>query len=357
MADQNNTEEQTNTEAQKKPRKILFPIVLGIIIIAIGIYVYAKVSYSLVHESTDDAQIDGTIYPVLSRVAGYVDSVDFQDNQHVKRDQLLVKIDDRDLILKVEEAQTALQNAQASVSVANANVANVEASVATAQANVNATQVKVWQTTQDFTRAQNLLKDGTYTQQEYDNAKANYDGANTALEVTQKQLDAAKVNLQSAQDQVGVAQSVVKQRQADLDYAKLQLSYTHIYSPGNGNTSKKNIDIGQYVQAGQTLFSVVDDTDIYVTANFKETQLSDIKLGQDVEVDVDAFSGKPLQGKVQSFSSATGARYSLLPPDNATGNFVKVVQRVPVKIVFNSNQALVSQLRPGMSVSVSIATK
>jgi membrane fusion protein (multidrug efflux system) len=269
----------------------------------------------------------------------------------------LVKIDDRDLAIKVTQAQTALQNAQAGVSVSESNVANAGAAVATAQANIQSAQVKVWQTTQDYTRAQNLIKTGTYTQQQYDDAKAAYDAASTALEVMQKQSDAAKVNLQSAGDQVGVAQAVVQQRQADLDYAKLQLSYAHIYSPGTGNTSKKNIDVGQYVQAGQTLFSVVDDTDIYITANFKETQLSDIKVGQDVEIDVDAFSDKPLQGKVQSFSSATGARYSLLPPDNATGNFVKVVQRVPIKIVFNPNQPLVSQLRPGMSVSVYIATK
>jgi len=361
MAEQKNTDEQNNTEEQndtqqKKPRKIIFPIILAAIVIAIGIYVYTKVTYSLVHESTDDAQVDGTIYPVLSRVAGYVDSVYFQDNQHVKDSQLLVKIDDRDLTIKVEEAQTAVLNAQANVSVANANVSNIDAAAATAQANVDAAQVNVGKATTDFNRAQNLLKSGTYTQQQFDNAKADLDRANTALVVAKKQLDAAKINLQSTQDQVGVAQAVVQQRQADLDYAKLQLSYTRIVSPANGNTSKKNVDVGQYVQPGQTLFSVVDDTDIYITANYKETQMSDIKIGQHVEIDVDAFD-TPLKGTVQSFSAATGARFSLLPPDNATGNFVKVVQRIPIKIVLDSNQPLVKQLRPGMSVSASISTK
>lgn len=358
MAEQTNTEEQNNNgNGKKKPRKIIFPIILACVIIGIGIYVYAKVTYSLSHESTDDAQVDGTIYPVLSRVAGYVDSVDFQDNQHVTKGMLLVKIDDRDLMIKVEQSQTALENAQASVSVSEANVANAEASVATAQASVNAQQVQVDKTGKDFTRAENLLKTGTYTQQEYDNAKAAYDAANDAMTIAQKQYSAAQVSLKSAQDQVSVAQAVVQQRQADLDYAKLQLSYAHIYSPGNGNTSKKNVDVGQYVQPGQTLFSVVDDTDIYVTANLKETQVSDVKLGQKVEIDVDAFGSTPLWGTVQSFSAATGARFSLLPPDNATGNFVKVVQRVPVKIVFNPNQQLVRELRPGMSVSISISTK
>jgi len=158
-------------------------------------------------------------------------------------------------------------------------------------------------------------------------------------------------------NQLKVANTGITQKQVDVDYAKLQLSYTTITAPANGVTSKKNIQVGQLVQQGQTLFSIVNDNSIYVTANFKETQLEHLRNGQKVNIEVDAYPDMEVEGIVYNFSPATGAKFSLLPPDNATGNFVKVVQRVPVKIKINASKQVMDKLRPGMSVNVSVITK
>lgn len=158
-------------------------------------------------------------------------------------------------------------------------------------------------------------------------------------------------------NQLNVTHTGVSQRQVDVDYAKLQLTYTVVKSPASGITSKKNVQVGQLVQAGQTLFSIVNDNSIYITANFKETQLDKIRDGQKVNIEVDAYPDLKLQGSVYNFSPATGAKFSLLPPDNATGNYVKVVQRIPVKIKINGSKEDIDKLRPGMSVSVSVIVK
>jgi membrane fusion protein (multidrug efflux system) len=170
-------------------------------------------------------------------------------------------------------------------------------------------------------------------------------------------LKAAEEQESATKNQLTVTNSGVSQRTADVDYAKLQLSYTKVDAPSSGMVSKKNVQIGQLVQAGQTLFNVVNDSSIYVTANFKETQLDNIKPGQKVEIEVDAYPDMKLKGEVWNFSPATGAKFSLLPPDNATGNFVKVVQRIPVKIKIDADAATIAKLRPGMSVNVSVFIK
>src|SRR6185295_8936833 len=256
------------------------------------------------------------------------------------------------LQLKVEQAQAALDNAIANVSVVKANIASAQANVSTAQSNIEQQKVKVWKATQDFNRYQSLLADKSITQSQFDATRADKETAETTLESTQRQLEASEAQSSSAQQQVAVAESQVKSKQADLDYAKLQLSYATILSPANGVVAKKNIQLGQLVQAGQTLFAVVTDTNSYIIANFKETQLEKMKEGQQVDIKIDAFPSEKISGKVYSFSGATGARFSLLPPDNATGNFVKVVQRVPVKIAMNLPKELESRLRPGMSAKV-----
>jgi membrane fusion protein (multidrug efflux system) len=352
MAQKHTTEE----EPKKKPNKVL-PIILGIVLIAGIIFGIKEYIYFSKHVDTDDAQIDGDISPVVARVGGYVDSIYFQENEHVTADQVLVKLDDRDYKVKLEQAMAAQKGASAGVGVSGSQIYTYDANSAVARAGVVSAGAKLDQVSKDYARYANLVKDGSITQQQFDQAKSDLEVAQANYKAAQDQYDAAKQQIGTAKSQLTVTNTGVSQKQVDVDYAKLQLSYATIKSPASGIVSKKNIQLGQLVQPGQTLFSVVNDNSIYITANFKETQLDNIHSGQKVDIDVDAYPELKLQGTVFNFSPATGAKFSLLPPDNATGNYVKVVQRIPVKILIKADKDVMAKLRPGMSVNVSVIIK
>ncbi|QXV65811.1 HlyD family secretion protein [Mucilaginibacter achroorhodeus] len=344
------------TETKKKPNKVI-PIILGIILIGGVIFGIKEYIYFSKHVDTDDAQIDGDISPVVARVGGYVDSIFFEENTHVKKDQLLVKIDDRDYKVKVEQAIAAQQGASAGINVGQSQIYSTAANSASAKAEAESAKARLEKVRKDYARYANLVQDGSVTRQQFDQAKAD-------LQVAQANYQAALDQYKAAQQQVGTTRSQLKvtntgvtARQAEVDFAKLQLSYTNIKSPASGLAAKKNVQVGQLVQAGQTLFSVVNDNSLYITANFKETQLEHIRNGQKVDVKVDAYPDLKIDGQVYNFSPATGAKFSLLPPDNATGNFVKVVQRIPVKIKLSGSKEDIAKLRPGMSVDVSVIIK
>ncbi|QQL49442.1 HlyD family secretion protein [Mucilaginibacter ginkgonis] len=349
-------QEQQSTETKKKPNKVV-PIILGIVLLVGIIFGIKEYIYYSKHVDTDDAQIDGDISPVVARVGGYVDSIAFEDNQHVNKGQFLVKIDDRDYKIKLEQAVAAQKGASGSIGVGESQIYQTSANAASAKANVTTMQARLEKTQKDYARYANLVKDGSITKQQFDQAKSDLEVAQANLQAAKDQYKAAAEQISTTRNQLKVTNLGVNQRQVDVDYAKLQLSYTTIQSPASGVTSKKSIQVGQLVQAGQTLFNVVNDNSLYITANFKETQLTTIKNGQKVDVEVDAYPDLKLEGTVYNFSPATGAKFSLLPPDNATGNFVKVVQRVPVKIKISADKATMDKLRPGMSVNVSVVTK
>jgi membrane fusion protein (multidrug efflux system) len=348
--------ETQETEIKKKPNRVL-PIILGVILIGGIIFGIKEYIYFSKHVDTDDAQIDGDISPVVARVGGYVDSIMFEENTHVNKGQMLVKIDPRDYQVRLEQAQAAQKGASAGINVGQSQIFATAANSSSAKAEVASASARLDKVRKDYERYANLVKDGSVTRQQFDQAKAD-------LEVAQANYNAARDQYKAAQEQVGTTRSQLKvtntgvtARQADVDFAKLQLSYTDIKSPASGLAAKKNVQIGQLVQAGQTLFSIVNDNSLYITANFKETQLDKIKNGQKVDLEVNAYPDLNIQGTVYNFSPATGAKFSLLPPDNATGNFVKVVQRVPVKIKITGSKEDIAKLRPGMSVDVSVITK
>ncbi len=349
-------EQEIQHEEKKKPNRVI-PIILGIIIIAGLIFGVKEYIYSTKHEDTDDAQIDADISPVVARVGGYVDSIFFEDNQHVDKGQVLVKIDDRDYRVKLEQAQAAQQGAGASIGVGESQIYSTAANAASAKAQVTSAAARLEKMQKDYARYANLVKDGSITQQQFDQSKSDLEVARANYQAALDQYKAAQQQVGTTRKQLKVTNTGVNQRQADVDFAKLQLSYTTIKAPASGITSKKSVQLGQLVQAGQTLFSVVNDNSLYVTANFKETQLEHLRNGQKVKIEVDAFPDLDIEGAVYNFSPATGARFSLLPPDNATGNFVKVVQRVPVKIKINGNKETLDKLRAGMSVNVSVSIK
>jgi membrane fusion protein (multidrug efflux system) len=268
----------------------------------------------------------------------------------------------------VQQAQAALENAQANVSSSGAGYVTAQESALSssfnaeaAAGNIELAKVKLRRAESDFKRYQELVKTNAITKQQFEQAEADRDAAARQLEMAERQRDALmressarKSQSQVSQRNIRLAETVVKEREADLEFAKLQLSYAYIIAPVSGVISKKNVQLGQFVQAGQSLFALVNERDKWVVANFKETQLEKMKPGQEVEISVDAFPGETFIGKVESISPATGAKFSLLPPDNASGNFVKVVQRVPVKIVLDGKNGKSALLRAGMNVGVDV---
>lgn len=365
--------------------KVIFRVVGIIVLIAALIYGYKEIQYLQRYETTDDAQIDGDVDPVTPKIGGYVKAIRFKDNQFVKAGDTLFVIDDADYRIRVAQAEAALQTAEAgggvsqfNVGVASASIqssqANVQTArnqVSTAQANVAAAQVRVQKANRDFDRYSRLLAEKTIPQQQFDNVQAERDAAQAALQAAQSQLETAQLQVGAATSQtgvtssqrkaiasqIGVAQATVKQRLAELDLARLQLSYTVVVAPASGIISKRSVQVGQLIQPGQALCAIVNNDDLWVTANFKETQLTQMQIGQTVEVSVDAYGEEKLTGKVESFAGATGSKFSLIPPDNATGNYVKVVQRVPVRIDLDKKSPAFAKLRPGLSVSVAVDTQ
>lgn len=347
-----------SASTNKKPgKKIIFPILLGVVFIIALIFTLKEYFYAQSHEVTDNAQVDADISPVISRVQGYVKEIRFKDNQLVKAGDTLVVLDDRDFKIKLQQAQAALASSKQLISVSEYAVLESRSNIATAQANIEAAKVKVWKASEDYNRYKNLYDDHAITKAQFDAAKAEKESAEANLVVAQTQLPVINKRVSTNKQQVDVANSNVEPRQSDVDYAALQLSYTVITAPADGIISKRNVQAGQLVQAGQSLVSIVNDSNIYITANFKETQMEHLRIGEKVDIKVDAYPGSAVAGSVESFSGATGAKFSLLPPDNATGNFVKVVQRVPVRIRLDADRTFIAQLRPGMSAKVVVHTK
>lgn len=349
--------EKTAKKRGISPKKIM-PVILGLVLIGGIIFGIKEYIYFQRYVTTDDAQVDGDISPVVARVGGYVKDIRFQDNQHVNAGDTLVILDDRDYKIKLEQAEAALKATNQNVDVTKSNVTAVAANISTAKANVDAAQVQLWKANQDFQRYQNLYNEQAITKAQFDGIRAEKESAEAALTAAQSQYAAVTKQVGATKQQVSAAASNLALRMADIDFARLQLSYTVITAPVPGIVSKRNIQIGQLVQPGQTMFAIVIDSSVYVTANFKETQMAHLKPGQKTDIEVDAYPNRKFEGVVDNFSGATGAKFSLLPPDNATGNFVKVVQRVPVKILFtNAGQQWMEKLRPGLSVNVSVHVK
>jgi membrane fusion protein (multidrug efflux system) len=349
-------------------RRVVVLSVLAILLVVGSIWGFRMVVFYGHHAVTDDAQLDGDINPILPRVSGYVTDVLVRDNQELKAGDVLVKIDPSDLQAKVDQEQAAVLNAQAAVAVAQAAVASAratasgsQAKVASNQADVVAARTRAEQASSDLARYKTLVDKEEISRQQYDAARAAAESAHANADAARATTDSAKATvtssgaqIEAATRQVAAAQASVAQHQATLEAAKLQLSYVVLKAPVGGIVSKKNVEVGQFVQAGQPLLAIVQGTDTWVSANFKETQLAKMRPGQTADIEVDAYPGKVFHGRVESLAAATGARFSLLPPDNATGNFTKVVQRIPVKIVFTDPADPHHPLRVGMNVSVTV---
>ena len=315
-------------------RRIVFAI-LGVAFLALLVGGVRKYIWSRSHVSTDNAQVDGHILPVLPKVGGYVQSVAIRENQPVKAGDTLVTLDDRDYRAKLQQAEADLAVALATVS-SRQRVGQADAAVRQAQANAERAHA-------DLDRITPLVSQGIVSRQQ--------------LDAAQNAARAADASLAAAQAALVGADARVASARASRDQAALQLSYTRIIASLTGVVSKKTVEVGQLVQPGQPLMTVVPLDDVWITANLKETETADVSPGDAVEFTVDAYPDQHFTGHVESLSPATGARFSLLPPDNATGNFTKVVQRLPVRIRPDQANDAAHPLRPGMSVDVTITTK
>lgn len=356
------------TQAAKKKNPI-FIIILAILVVGGGWFGISKYRHSLHHEETDDAQVGADISPVIPRISGYVAEIKVDDNQWVKKGDTLLVLDNRDFIIKLEQAEAALatsesnlESARATTNASRANIATSAASIGTIDAQIEAAKVTLWRATQDHDRYANLVKDHSITQQQYEQALAAKQTAEKQVAILEEQKKQASQQTQAVAaqsnataQQISIAGTTIRQRQAEVEAARLNLSYTVVTAQEDGLVSKINVQPGQFVQAGQALFSVVHSDKVWVIANFKETQLNKMTEGQKVVIHVDAFPRHSFDAKVASFSPATGSTFALLPPDNASGNFVKVVQRLPVRIEFsNETDSLLKKLRPGMNVGVDV---
>ena len=335
-------------------------IVPAALTVALGVWGFNKWSYGRTHESTDNAQIEGHIVPIVAKVGGYVTAVNVDENAVVAANAALVRIDDREYTVKLAQADAELAAARATAGSAGVEgQARSMVRTASSQRDVGAAQVQaaraqLVKAESDLTRAKELVAKEIVSRAQLDAAQAAYDAAAAQLAATERQVNAATSGIANAEAGVRLAQARLAAAQASRDNAALQLGFTAITAPIGGTVSRKQVEVGQLVQAGQTLMSIVADTGLYVTANVKETQLARIRPGQKVELEIDAYDGAVVTGVVESIASATGAKFALLPPDNATGNFTKVVQRVPVRIRITKDFGADRPLRPGMSVLANI---
>jgi membrane fusion protein, multidrug efflux system len=396
-----------------------FRIVVGLVVIlllGVGAWLWLTAG----RESTDDAQVDAHVTPIAARVGGIVLRSPVVDNQHVEAGAVLVELDPRDYQVAVAKARAELANAEADALAAQSNVpimsttssSNVTAAkgsvesaggdvdhaqkeleaaharLASAQARHRETLANATKATRDVERWRGLLAKDEVSQQQFDAATATADAQRAAAEAAKAQITEAEAGIrvaeiklmqarvgeqnaqaslrsaQTAPQQVAAtqaraaaAEAHVQQAKAALEQAELNLQYTTIKAPQKGTISRKAAEAGQVIQAGQPLMALVPLETVWITANFKETQLSSMRPGQSATIKVDAYGGREFKGKIESIAAATGARFSLLPPENATGNYVKVVQRVPVKIVLDAAQDPEHLLRPGMSVVPTVYTK
>jgi membrane fusion protein (multidrug efflux system) len=347
-----------NPGAKAPKRKLTIIIINSVLVICIlcaivwGISTYFNLDRDLY---TNDAQVEEYINPVNVRIPGYIKEVRFQEHERVKKGDTLVVVDDREYKIALEQAEAAYLSALAAKNVTSSTVNTVQSNLSVSDANIKASEARLWNAEQNYRRYESLLKDGAATQQQFDQVKTEYDALAAQTNALKRQKNTTSLSTNETTKRIDVNDAEIKRAHAAVDMAELNLSYTVITAPYNGVTGRRNIQEGQLVQAGQNLLSFVRNDDKWIVANYRETQISKLHIGQKVRLKIDGLDGKELTGQVTAISQATGSRYSAIPVDNATGNFIKVQQRIPVKIELmatENQKADIDNLRAGMNVEV-----
>jgi membrane fusion protein, multidrug efflux system len=346
-----------DTESPNGPKSLkkIVPRTIIAIVVLIGlIFLGKEVWYAFHHEETDNAQVEMRLVPILTRVSGYVDKIYVDDYANVTKGQLLLVVDSTELDLQLQEMLADLTQSLSDIENAKASLTNAEASLAYSKGNLEVIRLRQAKAANDLSRDKSLFDGNAITKRQLDDSQSNLDVNAKQLEASQMDVKVAETRLEVLRSLVGKAQSQADIKKARIGQQKLKLSYCRIYAISNGKLGKRNIDEGQYIQSGTPLFTIVNNESQWVVANFKENQVKNVHVGQVVEIRVDGYPKVNVEGKVVSLSEATGAKFSLLPPDNATGNFVKVTQRIPVRIEIIDAAKYKDILRAGMSVVVSV---
>ena len=350
----------TSNRRKKIVAFIIFPIL--ILIGAVVLFFYRE--YKATHLSTDDAFVDGRVHAIASKIPGTVQMIYVKDNQFVKRGEAILEIDSIDYEVKVREARAGLETEIAKlaeirdkVDTAKKQLAGIMASLEEARANLELQEANFRQAEIDFKRIDTLFRKEVIPREQFDKAKtadevsfAQVKAARERIKQIEASLETQKAVIKQTETSLIPQQAQIQQKDAILKSAGLSKSYTKIFSPSDGYIAKRSVEIGNQIQSGQSLMAVVPLDDIWITANYKETQLARVKPGQKVKIEVDTYPRKVFYGKVESLQAGTGAVFSLFPPENATGNYVKIVQRIPIKILLDQNTDPNHLLRIGMSV-------
>ena len=369
---QSNNKTVAKNEQKKKKSNIAKLINLVVLVMVLGgLFWVVKSYFNFGNDKyTNAAQVESFINPINTRVSAYIKEIRFVEHQPVKKGDTLLILDNREILTQVGQAEAAYMAALASknvtsqsVNTASNNVNTVGANVQAASAGIKAAKARLWNAEQNFKRYQNLLKDEAVTRQQFDQIKTEYESQKAQLEVQIAQLQSvvntkrsSELTVNEVKSRIGMNDAEIKRAENALEMAKLNLSYTVITAPHDGIMGRRSVNVGQLLNPSQQVATIVDINNVWITANYRENQMENVKIGGLAKVTVDALGGKEFEGKITAISGATGARYSAVPVDNSTGNFVKVQQRIPVRIEFTDKNKIedLKQLRAGMNVQVTI---
>ena len=375
---ENNKTVQSNNKTvaknEQKKKKSNFAKLINLVVLVMvlgGLFWVVKSYFNFGNDKyTNAAQVESFINPINTRVSAYIKEIRFVEHQPVKKGDTLLILDNREILTQVGQAEAAYMAALASknvtsqtVNTASNNVSTVGANVQASKAGIEAAKARLWNAEQNFKRYQNLLKDEAVTRQQFDQIKTEYESQKAQLEVQIAQLQSvvntkssSELTVNEVKSRLGMNDAEIKRAENALEMAKLNLSYTVITAPHDGIMGRRSVNVGQLLNPSQQVATIVDINNVWITANYRENQMENVKIGGLAKVTVDALGGKEFEGKITAISGATGARYSAVPVDNSTGNFVKVQQRIPVRIEFTDKNKIedLKQLRAGMNVQVTI---
>ncbi|RFS21061.1 HlyD family secretion protein [Chitinophaga silvatica] len=325
----------------------------GLIVLALTIWGGVTIWHYYKYEETNDAQVQEYVNPVISRAGGFIVAVKFEENQHVKKGDTLLIIDNREYILQQEQTASALRKSQAQLEVLESNIHTLEKTAGAANAQIAGAKAKVWKQQLEYDRYKQMYKEEAATRQQLENIEASLDVNNSEYKSAEENYSAANSRITDVKAEKEVVQAEIQRLHALLDRHKLDVSYTVITASYDGRMGRRTIEAGQMIDAGEVLAYIVNnETDKWVVANFKETQVANMEIGDTVEIIADAYPDRKFKGTIISLSPATGSSFSLLPPDNSTGNYVKIVQRIPVRIRVDGSRTATDRLKVGMNVNV-----
>lgn len=344
-----------NNNHKRHPANIIIKIIAIVLIIAGTTYFFYYLNDSKDCEETNDAQIESYINPVSARAGGYIQKVLFNEHQSVKKGDILVILDNREYLAQLQVAEANFEDAYSQLAVLAATIRSAESGTQINRDQIKGAHAKYVQQQQDIRRYENLVNEEAATGAELEQVKASYDVSESNYSAAQNGLKTNKAKISELKTHFALLQADIKRKEASLKLARLNLTYTIIKAPYSGRLGRKTILEGQQIQPGQPLVSIINENEKWITANYKENQIADMYIGQPAEIQIDAIGRKIFKGKIVAIAGSTGSRFSLLPSDNSTGNFVKIIQRVPVKIEFSATYT--ERIIAGMNVTVSVRKK